>query len=357
MNLPRTVAFVALTWISAACATARPPVAHDALTPQRDRVTDESMRRDFGVFDALGDRIARLDRTMPDSYELTKAREWLTVSRFEYEANDRTGIVETAYERALNIVRALETGAQTESFVPAPDLPGTSLVRQDLWDRVTGARRSGLRSPELARLEVHLVWAGNEELTCEVDDPRPIQERAASMALDFTTLVVEEEPEPAVIVPPIEVPQAVVEPPPPVAPPAPTREMLRLPSVVHFAFDSDSLTAATRDILDVIVGALRDRDSFSIALVGHTDVRGDEGYNDDLSRRRVRAVFEYLQRAGLSAHDTVQAVGESAPMVSAETEVLHATNRRVEIRYRWPEERYEVELYRPTADLQPIERR
>ena len=81
-----------------------------------------------------------------------------------------------------------------------------------------------------------------------------------------------------------------------------------------------------------------------IAIAGHTDDRGTERYNTGLGERRAAAVNEALRRAideltpGLSKQMsiTLQAFGETRPLVKARTEGEHARNRRVEVLLQQP---------------------
>jgi len=69
-----------------------------------------------------------------------------------------------------------------------------------------------------------------------------------------------------------------------------------------------------------------------INLVGHTDSIGTEEYNQDLSERRARAVYNYLVGRGIDSNIIdVSGMGELQPVATNETEEGRALNRRVEI--------------------------
>ena len=64
----------------------------------------------------------------------------------------------------------------------------------------------------------------------------------------------------------------------------------------------------------------------------HTDARGTEAYNRDLSERRARAVADYLVEAGLSADlFTIQGLGKSQLRDPGNSADAHSRNRRVEL--------------------------
>ncbi len=67
-----------------------------------------------------------------------------------------------------------------------------------------------------------------------------------------------------------------------------------------------------------------------LAIVGHTDSRGSEAYNQALSQRRAEAVRKYLIGAGVDAALVYSAgKGESDPVASNDTEEGRAQNRRI----------------------------
>jgi outer membrane protein OmpA-like peptidoglycan-associated protein len=70
-----------------------------------------------------------------------------------------------------------------------------------------------------------------------------------------------------------------------------------------------------------------------IRVEGHTDSRGSNEYNMDLSHRRANAVKNLLVQRGI-AGSRIEAVafGETMPVASNDTEAGRQKNRRVEIK-------------------------
>lgn len=67
-------------------------------------------------------------------------------------------------------------------------------------------------------------------------------------------------------------------------------------------------------------------------MVGHTDSKGTDAYNQRLSERRASAAAEYLISQGVSPQKvTSQGRGESEPVADNETDAGRAQNRRVEL--------------------------
>ena len=68
-----------------------------------------------------------------------------------------------------------------------------------------------------------------------------------------------------------------------------------------------------------------------IQINGHTDIRGDNIYNLDLSQRRARAVVEFLYKNDISTERVkYKGYGSNQPIAPNETEEGRQLNRRVE---------------------------
>lgn len=96
---------------------------------------------------------------------------------------------------------------------------------------------------------------------------------------------------------------------------------------VFFDFDSAALKPGAYTEIDRIAGVLNQYPQTTIMVAGHTDTRGSEAYNLDLSQRRAEAVENVLIQRGVDSR-RIQAVGygESQPVSSSD-----AMNRRVEV--------------------------
>ena len=76
------------------------------------------------------------------------------------------------------------------------------------------------------------------------------------------------------------------------------------------------------------------RPNCRIVLVGHTDARASDKYNEGLSRRRVDAAKRFLIRAGLNepSRILIEYYGEYHPVAENTTVEGLQSNRRVEIK-------------------------
>jgi outer membrane protein OmpA-like peptidoglycan-associated protein len=105
---------------------------------------------------------------------------------------------------------------------------------------------------------------------------------------------------------------------------------------VPFDFNSAELTPSAKQQLDELgeVLASKEFSNVCIELAGHTDERGTEEYNLELSRRRAESAKRYIvdKYKVDPARILAKGYGESRPLiVNAGTEAEHAVNRRVEM--------------------------
>jgi OOP family OmpA-OmpF porin len=80
------------------------------------------------------------------------------------------------------------------------------------------------------------------------------------------------------------------------------------------------------------VATLKRYPDLRIEVAGHTDSRGAEAYNQDLSERRANAVATYLRDAGVTNSVSARGYGESQPVASNDTDEGRQQNRRVVLR-------------------------
>ena len=116
--------------------------------------------------------------------------------------------------------------------------------------------------------------------------------------------------------------------------PAPAPEVITLndQGSVMFAYDSAELTPAAQQQLRTLTGKLNDPSVASIKVIGHTDSRGSDAYNQALSERRANAVRDVLvnQHGIDSSRVSSVGYGESRPVADNDSESGRAINRRVE---------------------------
>jgi hypothetical protein len=101
---------------------------------------------------------------------------------------------------------------------------------------------------------------------------------------------------------------------------------------VLFAFDRSDLDAEALSTIDQAVVEYQQTGAASLAVEGHTDTSGSDGYNLALSERRAQAVRQALVARGVPAGDIrADAVGENDLAVPTGDGVRLEANRRVTI--------------------------
>jgi outer membrane protein OmpA-like peptidoglycan-associated protein/tetratricopeptide (TPR) repeat protein len=103
---------------------------------------------------------------------------------------------------------------------------------------------------------------------------------------------------------------------------------------IYFEFNKSNITREGAAELDKLVQAMNANPTMVIMAKAHTDNRGSDQYNMNLSNRRAKATVQYVMSKGI-AKDRIsgQGYGESEPKVNCGadcTEDQHAQNRRSE---------------------------
>lgn len=114
--------------------------------------------------------------------------------------------------------------------------------------------------------------------------------------------------------------------------------VIALPEEVLFDFDQSELRPDAPATLDRIAQAIVFFADAPVQVAGHTDSRGSDTYNQQLSEQRAQPVVDYLVGAGVdTARTTAQGFGETQPVAPNENSDGsdnpdgRAQNRRVEI--------------------------
>ena len=105
---------------------------------------------------------------------------------------------------------------------------------------------------------------------------------------------------------------------------------------VNFDFDKATLRPDAVETLREAVSVLVQYPELRVEVAGHTDLCGSEGYNQSLSERRAKTVYDYLTNNGVAASRLAGPVGygESRPLEpTAQTfpACKSETNRRTEL--------------------------
>ncbi|WP_375768270.1 OmpA family protein [Archangium gephyra] len=101
---------------------------------------------------------------------------------------------------------------------------------------------------------------------------------------------------------------------------------------VHFATNKDVILDRSFELLKQVASVLKANPRVErVRVEGHTDDRGDDAFNMDLSRRRATNVRAFLIAEGIAPERLVsEGYGETSPMDTNTTEAGRENNRRVE---------------------------
>jgi len=105
---------------------------------------------------------------------------------------------------------------------------------------------------------------------------------------------------------------------------------------ILFEYDSAELNSQGRRQVEELAQALSDSKfkGYDFTLIGHTDKRGPEAYNMQLSKQRARTVKQAVSQLNtdLSSRLQFEGKGESELRFPGSSEKVHRLNRRVEVR-------------------------
>jgi outer membrane protein OmpA-like peptidoglycan-associated protein len=100
---------------------------------------------------------------------------------------------------------------------------------------------------------------------------------------------------------------------------------------VLFGYDQSNLGSTALSNLQTLKDILIKYPETNITVIGHTDSKGSDEYNQSLSERRATSVTAYLSQNGIAnARLTAIGKGELDPIASNDTDDGSSLNRRVE---------------------------
>ena len=102
---------------------------------------------------------------------------------------------------------------------------------------------------------------------------------------------------------------------------------------IYFEYDKSNITAQGAEELDKLVVVMNEHPNMVIFAKSHTDNRGKDKYNLDLSERRAQSTVQYIISQGIDKERiSGQGFGESEPKIQCTkcTDEEHAQNRRSE---------------------------
>ena len=102
---------------------------------------------------------------------------------------------------------------------------------------------------------------------------------------------------------------------------------------IYYDYDKWDIRPEAKPTLDQLAKILNDNPQIEIQLSSHTDCRGEELYNTELSQKRAQAAIDYLIAEDIDSRRLIaKGFGETQPVVACPcdqcTDAQHQTNRR-----------------------------
>jgi outer membrane protein OmpA-like peptidoglycan-associated protein len=105
--------------------------------------------------------------------------------------------------------------------------------------------------------------------------------------------------------------------------------ILRLRNI-DFKLNSYKIPTESYAVLSKIASSVKDIKAQNITIQGHTDSTGSKSYNKELSLKRAKEVFEYMNTQDLDISLSYEGAGESEPISNNENLQGRQMNRRVD---------------------------
>lgn len=97
------------------------------------------------------------------------------------------------------------------------------------------------------------------------------------------------------------------------------RIIVDLPSDILFDFDKADIRPDARPVLSKLAEVLAAMKESRVSIIGHTDSKGSDDYNDRLSNRRAISVKNWLSESGVTSEMTTEGKGERFPVAPNNT--------------------------------------
>lgn len=102
---------------------------------------------------------------------------------------------------------------------------------------------------------------------------------------------------------------------------------------IYFEFDTTQVIDESNKQIHDLFHFMEDNPTLHIQIIGHTDSRGTDEYNFDLSARRAKQVVEFLIKQGINSERlSYEGKGETEPVDTNDTDEARQKNRRVEFK-------------------------
>ena len=106
---------------------------------------------------------------------------------------------------------------------------------------------------------------------------------------------------------------------------------------IFFVTGSDKLLAKSYPALQAVATILKEDGALKLDIEGHTDNTGTDKINEPLSKKRAKAVYDYItEKGGIDASRiTSEGFGSTKPVADNKTAAGRSLNRRVEMKLKY----------------------
>jgi outer membrane protein OmpA-like peptidoglycan-associated protein len=117
---------------------------------------------------------------------------------------------------------------------------------------------------------------------------------------------------------------------------------------IEYDFDSDNLRPISMEVLDKLFDFLEINDNLIVEINSHTDARGSDKYNLDLSQRRAKSCVDYLISKGIPKERLIaRGFGETEPAILLDADkkpVLDEKGAKVRLTEKYIDAQHNKEL-------------
>lgn len=103
---------------------------------------------------------------------------------------------------------------------------------------------------------------------------------------------------------------------------------------IFFDFDKDMPNAASVDDIASLINFMENNPNANVELIGMTDVLGTDAYNDDLSQRRAKNVYDILIEAGVDGTKLEHRGNGVNPVYNSKNEYIRMLARTVTVKLK-----------------------
>jgi OOP family OmpA-OmpF porin len=103
---------------------------------------------------------------------------------------------------------------------------------------------------------------------------------------------------------------------------------------IFFDFDADMPNATSVDDVAALINFMENNEDAKVELIGMTDVLGSDSYNDDLSQRRAKNVYDILVEVGIDPSRLEHRGNGKNPVYTSKNDYIRMLARTVTVKLK-----------------------